>query len=207
MLSQEGVMAKQPQDGEREDALIQLFDLISTNENRIGVDAKDENDNRFELKTTTKLGVSTARDVGMNHIEKWRQLNWICAKGQYDSENLFKFEEIYFLFPENLESWFCTIVCKLQEKDHLFSRITDLMVKYRFADIEIDQIQYVFKRGTLLNNPNIPWSYIQTHGYKIDRDHAQILRELLTNPPIKQNPTTTIKYEDPWECRLGEDND
>ena len=64
---------RKPQDRDREDALRKLFDL----ENRTGPDALDEMGRYYELKSTTRDRVSTARDVGPEHLKKWRKLNWI----------------------------------------------------------------------------------------------------------------------------------
>jgi hypothetical protein len=99
---------RKPQDREREDALIRRLDLQSANANRIGIDAHDEFGNNYELKTTTQARISTARDVGLNHLNKWRELFWICSKGHYGSGG-FQFTETYFLFPAQLEEWFSRI--------------------------------------------------------------------------------------------------
>ena len=55
---------RKPQDRDREDALRNLFELEAANQNRIGPDAVDEAGHYFELKSTTRDRVSTARDVG-----------------------------------------------------------------------------------------------------------------------------------------------
>jgi hypothetical protein len=173
---------RKPQDKDREDALVKMFGLIPTNQNRIGIDAKDEHNNQYELKTTTKSSVSTARDVGMNHLKKWRSLFWICSKGHYENDD-FCFEETYFLFPEDLEPWFLQIETKLTSKDLLFQRIIDLLCHNGFTQDEISQLEYVFQRGVLLNDPNIPWSYIKSHGRLISGEYATTLRQLLDETP------------------------
>lgn len=185
---------KKPQDREREDLLVKMFDLTPANKNRIGIDAIDEFKNSYELKTTTKSGVSTARDVGLNHLKKWRNLYWIFAKGCYVKDQ-FIIEEIYFLSPTDLEVWFRKIESKLIEKNVLFERIIQLLQQYHFTQKEIEQIEYIFQRGVLLNDPNIPWSYIQSHGIRIDSDYSITLRNIIKNiPPIssKKSPKSTL---------------
>lgn len=173
---------KKPQDGEREELLRKLFELIPTNGNRIGTDAADEFGRGYELKTTTKSGVSTARDVGHNHLKKWRKVNWICGKGSYRGKE-FIFDEIYFLYPHNLEEWFQRIEKKLTERDELFTLVLELMNRNLYNEEAMDTVRKTFARGVLLNDPNIPWSYIQTYGHRIESDHPSALRKLVASQP------------------------
>lgn len=73
------------QDDARENQLVDLFNL-EREENRVrhGTDAVLQIDGQtieFELKsvTTDKGGMSTVRDLGRDHIEKWRSKHWIVA--------------------------------------------------------------------------------------------------------------------------------
>lgn len=73
------------QDDARENHLVALFNLERP-ENRVrhGVDAMLDLDGEkieFELKsiTTKKGGLTTVRDFGRDHIEKWRTKHWIVA--------------------------------------------------------------------------------------------------------------------------------
>ena len=69
------------QDDERERELVRMFNLVwNPDHQRAGVDAFLDitvNNEKFrlevEVKSTTGNTVSTARDVGMEHIEKWRR--------------------------------------------------------------------------------------------------------------------------------------
>jgi hypothetical protein len=177
------ISERKPQDNEREAQLVTWFALQSTNENRIGIDAADEFNYQYELKTTTKAGVSTARDVGLNHIAKWRKLIWICAKGHYQGDE-FIITDTYVLYPSNLEQWFRKIEAKVTRRKALFSTVISLMRKSGFADTELVDVESAFERGVLLNDPNIPWSYVEQNGVRIDKDHAAELRRLLkANPP------------------------
>lgn len=58
-----------------------LFNLLPSGGGRGGVDAilrlRPDLDVPFELKSTDGDSVSTARDVGREHIERWRQEHWL----------------------------------------------------------------------------------------------------------------------------------
>ena len=73
------------QDDKRENEIIALLRL-QKGTTRSGVDAFyrfEENGQEYsaeiELKSTTNETVSTARDVGMDHIQKWRRRIWIIG--------------------------------------------------------------------------------------------------------------------------------
>jgi hypothetical protein len=71
------------QDDDREEAMRKLFDLYKDeNEGRDGVDAHLDLEGRsvpFELKTTSKGSVTTVRDFGPDHIEKWKDKHWLIG--------------------------------------------------------------------------------------------------------------------------------
>jgi hypothetical protein len=169
---------RKPQDRDREDALRKLFDLQPANQNRIGPDAVDEAGHYFELKSTTRDRVSTARDVGPEHLKKWRDRNWIFGRGYYQGST-FKFEQTYFLSPIELEPWFGMIEAKITKDDALFNRALVVLDTNGFTTEECDRIRRAFRRGVLLNDPKITWGYIQTHGVEISADHSSTLRMLL----------------------------
>jgi hypothetical protein len=169
---------KKPQDRDREDALRKLFDLEQANQNRTGPDAIDEAGRFYELKSTTRDRVSTARDVGPEHLKKWRKLNWIIGRGQYAGKT-FAFEKTYVLTPVQMEPWFSLIEAKITQDDALFSRALNVLEANGFTPAECDRIRRAFRRGVLLNDPKIPWGYIQTHGVEIGGNHARKLREVL----------------------------
>lgn len=59
-----------------------------------------------ELKSTTVGSVSTARDVGLEHIEKWRSRVWLF--GFYDSSGA-TLERVLALGPDDMEPWISRI--------------------------------------------------------------------------------------------------
>ncbi|WP_197739576.1 PDDEXK family nuclease [Vibrio taketomensis] len=76
-------MAGNFQDDVREEAMRNLFGLYKDeNEGRSGVDAYLDIHGyqiAFELKTTSKGSVTTVRDFGPDHIEKWRTKHWLIG--------------------------------------------------------------------------------------------------------------------------------
>lgn len=169
---------RKPQDRDREDALRSLFDLEQANQNRTGPDACDEDGRYYELKSTTRDRVSTARDVGPEHLKKWRSLHWIFGRGQY-TRKTFEFESTYVLTPTQMEPWFKLIEAKITQDDALFSRALNVLKTNGFTTAECDRIRRAFRRGVLLNDPKIPWGYIQRHGVEIGGNHARKLRQVL----------------------------
>ena len=78
-------MAGIAQDDARENRLIDLFNLVQApGRVRHGTDALlklEGHEYEFELKsvTTKRGGISTVRDLGPDHIAKWRNKHWIMA--------------------------------------------------------------------------------------------------------------------------------
>ena len=100
------------QDDRRE---VEVRDLIGlrAGETRSGVDAYfdfSDGNRRYavpvELKSTTNRTVSTARDVGPAHIQKWRSRLWVF--GFYDSSGA-TIESLLILGPDDMESWIARI--------------------------------------------------------------------------------------------------
>ena len=82
---------------------------LKPGESRSGVDAYFEfkadglsYSTPVELKSTTKESVSTARDVGPAHIEKWRSRAWVFGFYNETGTNL---ETILLLGPQDMEPW------------------------------------------------------------------------------------------------------
>jgi len=91
------------QDDDREKAMRKLFDLKKDdNEGRAGIDAFLEFDKKslpFELKTTSNGSVTTVRDFGADHIEKWKDKHWLIGF-------FIKGNEYYkYLSPEMMAPW------------------------------------------------------------------------------------------------------
>ena len=76
-------MASSFQDDVREESMRKLFDLYKDkSEGRSGIDAFLNLDNHmvpFELKTTSNGSVTTVRDFGLEHINKWQNKHWLIG--------------------------------------------------------------------------------------------------------------------------------
>ena len=60
----------------------------------------------IELKSTTVRAVSTARDVGIDHIEKWRSRIWVFGFYRPSGQVL---ESLLTLSPDDMEPWISRI--------------------------------------------------------------------------------------------------
>jgi hypothetical protein len=94
------------QDDRRENEQRELFELLLPEDrSRQGIDGVLHIDGtvvEFELKSTTKSSVTTARDVGMEHIEKWRSKHWLF--GFYTEKgNALRFTK--YASPAMLDPW------------------------------------------------------------------------------------------------------
>lgn len=96
------------QDDARENQLIDLFNLYrEENRSRHGTDAILKIDRntliKFELKSVTveKGSLSTVRDLGRDHIDKWRDTHWIVAF--YDKSG--KLSRCKYASPDDMQPW------------------------------------------------------------------------------------------------------
>lgn len=169
------------QDSVRENQLISLFKL-RPNPNRLGPDAYDENEHPFELKTTTQSGVGTARDVSIDMITEWRRRYWIIAKG-INLKSGFKIENIYFLSPSMMDGILTQIENKIKPDITLRDKLSSLL-EGECSSQEIERFRYLMSRGATLNNPKIPWHYVEKNGIEIAEDHHKELRKLVKKYPL-----------------------
>jgi hypothetical protein len=108
------------QDDERERELVRMFNLDWDHAHqRSGVDAVlnivvDGRPCRFqvEVKSSTGTTVSTARDVGMEHIQRWRRLLFVF--GFYSREaRRPELQHCLCLTPLDMEPWIASIEAKV----------------------------------------------------------------------------------------------
>jgi hypothetical protein len=177
------------QDSAREDQLASLFNLRK-NPNRLGPDAFDEKDNPFELKTTTQNSVGTGRDVSIGMIQGWRQRYWIVAKG-LNLKSGFEPEAIYFLDPQMMDKALAKIEEHIKPDIHLGDKALPHL-EGKLNTHEIDRLRYLINRGSTLNNPKIPWHYVEENGVQISKDHAKQLRKLVEQHPLKKEKPRSV---------------
>ena len=125
------------QDDARENQLVDLFNL-ERGENRVrhGTDAILTIDGRtleFELKSVTTVGggLSTVRDLGRDHISKWRDKHWIIAF--YDKSG--KLGGCRYASPHDMEPW----ISKIWEYIEPEFRVSDVV----HATVSLDEMQSI----------------------------------------------------------------
>ncbi|KAF5044154.1 Restriction endonuclease PvuII [anaerobic digester metagenome] len=173
------------QDNARETLLTTLFHLRRS-ESRLGADAFDELGNPFELKTTTVSGVGTGRDVSFEMIAQWRKRYWIIGKGQ-NYRSGFHFEKIFFLSPAMIDGALRRIEDRMRPDIELKNKVLlkiQECAPHQFSREELEKIDYLMARGSTLNNPKIPLTYVEQNGVLIECDHPRRLRELIKKHPL-----------------------
>ena len=109
-----------PQDDERERELVRMFNLAwDPAHQRAGVDALldiavDGRAYRFEVevKSTTNDTVSTARDVGMEHIQRWRRMLFVIGFYTKDARRP-ELKRCLCLTPDDMEPWIAFVEGKV----------------------------------------------------------------------------------------------
>jgi hypothetical protein len=116
------------QDDQREKEMCQLIGLRK-GEGRSDVDAffDFEADGKaysspIELKSTTNVSVSTARDVSPAHIAKWRTRIWVF--GFYDASGT-ELQKLLTLGPDDMEDWIGKIESYMAPDIAIGERIAD----------------------------------------------------------------------------------
>ena len=176
------------QDSAREAQMRARFGLIDSGQGRMGADAVDEYGNSYELKSATRSGVTTGRDVGLHTIARYRTRYWIICRGVNRQRAGFVIEECRFLSPAMLEGWFQQIETRLKPDLDLLERVLAVLRTSNFDDQAIDRLSYLVHRGYTLNNPKIPWPYVATHGIRLEGDPKSHLRRLVSEHPLTQAP-------------------
>lgn len=137
------------QDDERERELVRMFNLNwDPAHQRAGVDAildldVDGHSCRFEVevKSTTNSTVSTARDVGIEHIAKWRSKLFVI--GFYSREaRRPELERCLCLTPIDMEPWIASIEAKILIDFKLASRAATRLVLDDLFDVCGEQESY-----------------------------------------------------------------
>jgi len=161
----------------------QLADLLRLERSagRTGSDARDESGNRYELKTTTRGGVTTGRDLGLDYLERMRRSYLICARGQQGLT--FRFEEIYFLAPSMMQTWIDIYYLRLTTDRDLVESALETLAAAAFPG-DITRLRQICYRGFTINNPKIPWKYVHDHGVRLEDEPALHLRQLIAIHPL-----------------------
>lgn len=171
----------------------------------------------IEIKSTTTGSIATARDVGLNHIQKWRRHVWVF--GFYDRSGTDLLRTLV-LGPAEMEGWIgriesyiapdialgermanklsledLHIICG--EKNRYRHSDADALMKKQWtkarykAEMDVDggyspakmlklRALYLNERGSTLNNPHIPKSFLSSFADRmldVNALDARTLRE------------------------------
>lgn len=197
-------MAKNFQDDDREEAMIALFDLYKDEtEGRSGIDAFLKIDGKtipFELKTTSQGSVTTVRDFGPDHVQKWKNKHWLIGffvKGQ---------EYYKYGSPSMMADWinskekYITPDFKLAELvpakitlEDMYQIIGEKAI-YTYDDAKaIQKMQY--NKEQYLQLQDLDQGYSPKKMLKIVKDRAQYLIE---RGSTLNNPHIPFSYFEGW---------
>jgi hypothetical protein len=195
------------QDDARENRLVDLFNLARPpGRSRSGTDALLSIDDRtieFELKSVTTAGgsVSTVRDLGPDHIAKWRQKHWIVAF--YDELDLLLCK---YGSPDDMKAWIDQIWEYIRVDFEMAGLIPDLITGDVMFKIIGNKDLYTpedarklhknqnsrDKYLSLMDRPN---GYSYTRMLEIFRDRA---RYVLRRGATLNNPHIPMAYFENW---------
>jgi len=150
---------------DKETVLINQFGLEKYSElyNR-PYDATDARSRLYELKSTSKSSVSTARDTSLAHIQKWRKMIWIV--GMWDRASS-KYTAIYVLTKNGMKEWLDKMEKQFIALDIICQKVLDCC-EGKLTASEMTTLKKILKRGVTKNDPNIPNSYIRRNGVLIE---------------------------------------
>lgn len=148
------------QDSAREEKIARHCGLLRTGD-RAGPDARDGRGNVFELKSTTRGAVTTARDVGLHTLRAWRRTYWIIAGGE-NLESGFEIRELYVGHPDDLEPWFRRIASKLRTARRDAGLVLAAARRVGVPSDVRERVGDLLRRGTTINNPHIPMVLIRS---------------------------------------------
>jgi hypothetical protein len=198
------------QDDERERELVRLFNLDwDPAHQRSGVDATlslalDGQTRRIdvEVKSTTGDTVSTARDVGMEHIAKWRSKLFVIGFYSRDARRP-ELRSCLCLTPADMKPWIDGIEAKIGFDHRIAERaaaglgLSDVhAVLGRHERYTIEQARavlrhralYIAQRGSTLNNPHIGKQHLAPFlgtDREVHADWAAVIRRIATVWPAQ----------------------
>ncbi|MEM7533139.1 MAG: hypothetical protein AAF639_13245 [Chloroflexota bacterium] len=198
-------MASYFQDDTRESEMIRLFELTKDKEEgRSGVDAFLEiGDTRisFELKTTSKGSVTTVRDFGPDHIQKWQNLHWLFGFFN-DNAVVYKYGSPAMMYPWIAEKkqyistnfWLATLLPEKLTLSDLYHICGEKLV-YTYDDARaIQKNQY--NKSHYISLQDVEDGYSPTRMLEILSDRAKYLIE---RGSTLNNPHIPARYFEGWE--------
>ncbi|NER38524.1 MAG: hypothetical protein F6J93_32000 [Oscillatoria sp. SIO1A7] len=196
------------QDDSRENELIDLFKLEKPpNATRSGTDAILDLDGQqisFELKSTTKSSVTTARDFGSEHIRKWQGKHWLF--GFYDTRGT-KLKYCLYASPQVMAPWIRDKEAYISSDYRLAHLVPNLITMPVMHEIMREKAAYTLEDARHLQKRQYT---IQEYREKMDLDEGYspermllILKErcryLIERGSTLNNPHIPASYFDGWE--------
>lgn len=183
------------QDDVRERELVRMFNLVwERSHQRSGVDAHldivvDGSRLRIEIevKSTTGTSVSTARDVGMEHIGKWRQKFFVI--GFYTKEAQPELRQCLCLTPADMEPWIASIESRIAVDFKLASLATSKLSMQDLYSLIGKKEHYTLQDAKALHKRQ--WSAAQ---YKQAQDLTVGRRKLISASRMLEILQLRLKY-------------
>jgi hypothetical protein len=147
----------------------------------MGIDARCDSANPYELKSgTSDNQITTARDVFLDTIDRWRGQYWVIGYG--DAAKNWKPHELYACHPSDLASFFDRQYQKVAKMWAVFVRIFASARKQ--GDVEEADIQMAESRGrrsSSLNNPKITMKLVRCRCRRLDHQNGEVATKQLAD--------------------------
>ncbi len=187
---------KQTQDDSRQQQIADYCGL-EVEDSRIGIDAWRNGQNPFEIKSLTKnKGVSTARQVHLSKVLKWKSQYWIIGKGPQDHDG-WDMQVLYLAHPNDLNPFFSKCEAKITRYWTECHEVLDAARKAGISEEKLKLVETIMEVGTRLDDPCIPWkSVIEANCTSLPIDDPamaqhQIDKFIVNRPIVNTMPTTS----------------
>jgi hypothetical protein len=186
------------QDDERENMQINIFGLtaLQGRSNKYTPDAialVRGQQCLIELKTCDlkRKSVSTARGVTPEKINEWEKVWWIFSLYKKEENGEVSLVEHYLGDKNMLGGWFDKQRTRIQRGSKTYAGLgvweeAHAILQETMNQKDLAKLNYSFrKKGLSLNDPKIPWSYIQNNCIKLDGDNPIVSLEASLSDLLK----------------------
>ena len=164
------------QDSGRQALLLSHCGLTTIKGRMAPADGRDKPGNLYELKSATRRGVTTARDVGLHTIEGWRGKYWVIAIGRNLRLSGFRMDGLYIAHPGDLEPFFAKLEERLGADWDTCNAVLAAALAAGVSPDTVNDARRVCKRGITVNNPKIPLKLVEQNATKLDHEYASVAR-------------------------------
>jgi hypothetical protein len=164
----------------------------------------------FELKSSTTgvPDISTVRDLGMHHIEKWRSLHWLFGVYARNKQGDQKLQYCLYGGPSKMEAWLDEVAAYAEADYKLAECVPDLMTDSTLTIVLGDAEEFTYDDvRRLLKNQGLADEYRQA----ADRPEMRYSRKamlglmrlrcayLINRGSTRNNPHIPPRYFQGWE--------